>query len=259
MPLINKIFVTWLLHFWSTLSAQNITNCPKCNNCYIVTFLVATMHVCIIFYLLFTRPMKVKFYVVPQALRREKSVREIWLECSTWSTCLQMLTNVYKCLLLKNRWACFHKTWHGTPANSSLFKWWPYDDLDQFTARSVWKHRLVDGEKVENNRYFGNYCSLSPENWQKQTLTNEGMRLIMANVISWPGSKVIEISKLFFSVTSQPMNIKFYLKPSCIGRMKFCSWNRSCMLNMAVTLTNAQNCSKIFSRTDGPVFLKLGM
>ena len=79
--------------------------------------------------------------------------------------------------------------------------------------------------KSKNNGYFGNYCSLRSESWQKQT-TNEGMRLIKVNAISLPGPKVIEISKLktcFFSVTSQPMNVKFYLKPSCIGEMKFCS------------------------------------
>ena len=42
-PKCNKKNVTLLLHFWSSLSAQNVTNCPKCNNCYIVTFLVATV------------------------------------------------------------------------------------------------------------------------------------------------------------------------------------------------------------------------
>ena len=77
--------------------------------------------------------------------------------------------------------------------------------------------------KSENNEYFGNYCNLTHESWQKQT-TNEGMHLIKVYVISCPGPKVIEISKLktlFFSVTSQPMNVKFYLKPSCIRRKKF--------------------------------------
>ena len=35
-------------------------------------------------------------------------------------------------------------------------------------------------------------------------------------------TKLKEIKDLFFSITSEPMNVKFYLKPSCIGRMKFC-------------------------------------
>ena len=37
--------------------------------------------------------------------------------------------------------------------------------------------------KSENNGYFGNYCSLRPESWQKQT-TNEVMQLIKVKVIS---------------------------------------------------------------------------
>ena len=35
--------------------------------------------------------------------------------------------------LLWNRWLDFHKTWYvalGTGAHHSLFKWWPWDDLD---------------------------------------------------------------------------------------------------------------------------------
>ena len=32
-----------IVTFLKVLSVQNVTNCPKCNNCYIVTFLVATM------------------------------------------------------------------------------------------------------------------------------------------------------------------------------------------------------------------------
>ena len=38
-------------------------------------------------------------------------------------------------LLLRNRRTDFHETWYvasGTPANYSLFKWWPWSDLDLF-------------------------------------------------------------------------------------------------------------------------------
>ena len=38
--------------------------------------------------------------------------------------------------------------------------------------------------KSENNGYFGNYGSLRPESWQKQTTNNESMRLIKVKVIS---------------------------------------------------------------------------
>ena len=42
---------------------------------------------------------------------------------------------------------------------------------------------MTKSENKLNNGYFGNYCSLRPESWQKQT-TNEGVRLILVKVIS---------------------------------------------------------------------------
>ena len=44
----------------------------------------------------------------------------------------------FKNLLLQNRHADFHETWYvasGTPANHSLFKWWPWSDLDLFYSK----------------------------------------------------------------------------------------------------------------------------
>ena len=44
----------------------------------------------------------------------------------------------FKNLLLQNRWTDFHETWYVasmTPANHSLFKWWPWVDLDLFYGK----------------------------------------------------------------------------------------------------------------------------
>ena len=56
--------------------------------------------------------------------------------------------------------------------------------------------------KSEHKGYCGNYCSLRPGSWQKQT-TKETMRCIKVKV------KIMEISKKKFSVISQPMSVKF--------------------------------------------------
>ena len=41
-------------------------------------------------------------------------------------------------LLLQNLRADFHETWYvasGTPAHHSLYKWWPWSDLDLFYGK----------------------------------------------------------------------------------------------------------------------------
>ena len=41
-------------------------------------------------------------------------------------------------VLLLNRWFDFHETWYialGAPAHHSLFKWWPWSDLDLFYGK----------------------------------------------------------------------------------------------------------------------------
>ena len=80
-----------------------------------------------------------------------------------------------KMLLLQNRWADFHETWYvvsGTPAQRSLFKLWPKDDLDQFYSKVSFGNLGLYMGKCENNGSLGNYCSLRFETWQMQT-TNE--------------------------------------------------------------------------------------
>ena len=61
----------------------------------------------------------------------------------------------------------------------------PRMTLTNFMARlprSVLETGLYMG-KSESNGYFGNYYSLRPESWQKQT-SNECMRFIKVKVIS---------------------------------------------------------------------------
>ena len=46
--------------------------------------------------------------------------------------------NSSKILLLQNRWTDIHETWYEasvTPAYHSLFKWWPWVDLDLFYGK----------------------------------------------------------------------------------------------------------------------------
>ena len=65
-------------------------------------------------------------------------------------------------------------------------------------------------------------------------------------------------SKIFFSETTWPINLKFYVEPPWeggIGGMKDCSRDLGHMTKMAATPIY----SKIFSRTGGPIFTKLGM
>ena len=53
-------------------------------------------------------------------------------------------------LLLRNRRADFHETWYvafGTPANHSLFIWWPSSDLDLFNGKVKFGNRLFYGKK----------------------------------------------------------------------------------------------------------------
>ena len=71
-------------------------------------------------------------------------------------------------LLLQNRWADFHETWYvasGTPTHHSLFKWWPWSDLDLFYGKVKFGNIGFSMGKSENSGFFRNYCSQWPERW----------------------------------------------------------------------------------------------
>ena len=69
-----------------------------------------------------------------------------------------------------------------------------------------------------------------------------------------------QCSKIFFSKTAGPIKAKFYVEPPWVGGTIFCSRLLGHMTKMAATPIYGKNPSKIFySRTDRPIFTKLGM
>ena len=68
-----------------------------------------------------------------------------------------------------------------------------------------------------------------------------------------------QCSNIFFSETAWPIKAKFYVEPPWVGGTKFCSRHLGHMTKMVATPIYGKNPSKIFSRTAGPIFTKLGM
>ena len=74
----------------------------------------------------------------------------------------------FKNLLLQNRWTNFHETWYvafETPAHHSLFKWWPWVDLNLFYGKVKFGNISFSIGKIEKSGFFRNYWSLWPEKW----------------------------------------------------------------------------------------------
>ena len=70
----------------------------------------------------------------------------------------------------------------------------------------------------------------------------------------------LTILKIFFSKTAWAIKAKFYVEPPWKGGTKVCSRYLGHMTKMAAMPIYGKNPSKIFfSRTDGPIFTKLGM
>ena len=77
-------------------------------------------------------------------------------------------TPIYGKNLLQNRWTDFHKTWYvasGTPAHHSLYKWWPWVDLDLIYAKVKFGSIGISIGKSENSGFFRKYSSQWPESW----------------------------------------------------------------------------------------------
>ena len=68
-----------------------------------------------------------------------------------------------------------------------------------------------------------------------------------------------QCSKIFFSKTARPIKAKFYVEPPWVGGTKVCSPHLGHMTNMGAMPIYGKNPSKIFSRTGGLIFTKLGM
>ena len=66
-------------------------------------------------------------------------------------------------------------------------------------------------------------------------------------------------SNIFSSETAWPIKAKFYVEPPWEGGTKVYINGPGHMTKMAATPIYGKNPSKIFSRTGGPIFMKLGM
>ena len=67
------------------------------------------------------------------------------------------------------------------------------------------------------------------------------------------------ISNIFSSETARPIKAKFYVEPPWEGGTKVYVNGPGHMTKMASTPIYGKIPSKIFSRTGGPIFTKLGM
>ena len=66
-------------------------------------------------------------------------------------------------------------------------------------------------------------------------------------------------SNIFSSDTAWPIKAKFYVEPPCEGGTEVYINGPGHVTKMAATPIFGKNPSKIFSRTGGPIFTKLGM
>ena len=140
-----------------------------------------------------------------------------------WPPCSKLL-KTFKNLLLQSRWTDFYKTWYvasGTPVHHSLYKWWPWVDLDIIYGKVKFGYIGFSIGKSENNGFFRKYSSLWPENWYMQTTNwvNEGKWVLKVKVISWPWPKVIYIWKLkpallryHWAILNQILSVSFQLQ-----------------------------------------------
>ena len=94
----------------------------------------------------------------------------------------------------------WHVAW-GTQALQSLYKWWPWVDLDLFYIKVKFAILGFSKDKGENIGFFRNYCRQWPQNWQMQTTNwvSEDMWVFKVKVISWSWSLAIIIWKLNFA------------------------------------------------------------
>ena len=115
-------------------------------------------------------PMKINFYVEPPYLWSSNFIPEIWVECSTWLPCSQMLKHH-----LQNWWAKFHEAWYAYLGLQPIVVCSNYSHRmtsTNFTARSVLETTVCTWKKRKQW-----ICSPKPKSWQKLTL-NESMQLI---------------------------------------------------------------------------------
>ena len=97
------------------------------------------------------------------------------------------MVKTFENLLLQNRMSYDLETWlvaSGTQALQSLYKWWPWVDLDLFYDKVKCGNY---GFSIGKNRNSGQQTS----NW-----IYEDMWVLKVKVISWPWPKVVYIQKI---------------------------------------------------------------
>ena len=80
-----------------------------------------------------------------------------------------------------------------------------------------------------------------------------------ASVVSPSVRRTFTFSNIFSCETAWPIKAKFYVEPPLEGGTKVYINGPGHMTKMATTPIYGKNPSKIFSRTGGPIFTKLGM
>ena len=112
-------------------------------------------------------PIKAKFYVEPPWVGGKKV-------CSRHLGHMTMMaaTPIYgknpSNIFSRTGGPIFYETWDvasGTPAHHSLFKWWPWSDLDLFYGKVIFGNLGFSIGKSENSGFFRNFCSQWPESW----------------------------------------------------------------------------------------------
>ena len=72
----------------------------------------------------------------------------------------------FKDLLLWNLWTNFQETWYvafRTPANHSLFKWWPCVDTDLFYGKVKFQNFSFCIGKCQSDGFFENFAACDLE------------------------------------------------------------------------------------------------
>ena len=113
-------------------------------------------------------PIKAKFYVEPPWEGGTKFCSRHVGHMTKMAAMPIYGKNPSKIFFPRNRWPIFHQTWYvasGTPAHHSLFKWWPWVDLDLFYGMVKFCNLGFSIGKSENSGFCRNYWSQWPENW----------------------------------------------------------------------------------------------
>ena len=163
--------------------------------------------------------------------------------------------------------ADFLETWYvasGTPTHHSLFKWWPWSDLDLFYGKvkfgnigfSMGKVKIVDFSefiaasdlKVSRSRHLNEFMKVS-EYWRSRSFLDLGPRLC-----------TYKNSNRIFSEATVPIWTNFFMKAFRYKEMKIWWQDAGQMTKMAAMPIYGKNPSKIiFSGTGGPISTKVGM